>query len=114
MQMNQISKDNSEIFESLHKGWFRRFCLKYLMMGGYTLGDYMNNSIVMMSFYHHTRLFEDTSYAGVKPGFYTRNQLIKAFTDAGYTKRRLRLYILTYIQHYTTHMIGSLVIIYQP
>lgn len=87
MQMNQISKNNSEIFEGLHKGWFRRFCLKYLMMGGYTLGDYMNNSIVMMSFYHHTRLFEDTSYAGVKPGFYTRNQLIKAFIDAGYTKK---------------------------
>lgn len=90
MQMNQISKNNSEIFESLHKGWFRRFCLKYLMMGGYTLGDYMNNSIVMMSFYHHTRLFEDTSYAGVKPGFYTRNQLIKAFTDAGYTKKQAK------------------------
>lgn len=90
MQMNQISKNNSEIFEGLHKGWFRRFCLKYLMMGGYTLGDYMNNSIVMMSFYHHTRLFEDTSYAGVKPGFYTRNQLIKAFTDAGYTKKQAK------------------------
>ena len=90
MQMNQISKNNSEIFEGLHKGWFRRFCLKYLMMGGYTLGDYMNNSIVMLSFYHHTRLFEDASYVGVKPGFYTRNQLIKAFTDAGYTKKQAK------------------------
>lgn len=90
MQMNQISKNNSEIFESLHKGWFRRFCLKYLMMGGYTLGDYMNNSIVMLSFYHHTRFFDDASYAGIKPGFYTRNQLIKAFTDAGYTKKQAK------------------------
>ena len=95
MQMNQISKNNSEIFESLHKGWFRRFCLKYLMMGGYTLGDYMNNSIVMMSFYHHTRLLKDEDIAeygisGVNAGFYTRNQLIKALTDAGYTKKQAK------------------------
>lgn len=95
MQMNQISKNNSEIFESLHKGWFRRFCLKYLMMGGYTLGDYMNNSIVMMSFYHHVRLLKDEDIAeygisGVNAGFYTRNQLIKALTDAGYTKKQAK------------------------
>lgn len=95
MQMNQISKNNSEIFEGLHKGWFRRFCLKYLMMGGYTLGDYMNNSIVMMSFYHHTRLLKDEDIAeygisGVSAGFYTRNQLIKALTDAGHTKKQAK------------------------
>jgi hypothetical protein len=93
--MNQISKNNSEIFESLHKGWFRRFCLKYLMMGGYTLGDYMNNSIVMMSFYHHTRLLKDEDIAeyeisGVSAGFYTRSQLIKALTDAGHTKKQAK------------------------
>ncbi len=97
MQMNQISKNNSEIFEGLHKGWFRRFCLKYLMMGGYTLGDYMNNTVVMMSFYHHVRFFDPHEWeisgvqiSGVKPGFYTRNQLIKAFTDAGYSKKQAK------------------------
>lgn len=93
MQMNNISKNNSEIFESLHKGWFRRFCLKYLMMGGYTLGDYMNNSVVMMSFYHHTRFFDASQFPqfyGINTGFYTRNQLIKAFTDAGFTRKEAK------------------------
>ena len=90
MRLNRIGRGNSEIFNGIYSNRLRKFMNRHLLMGGFTLGDYMANSLIMSSFYHHQRFIKPgTTINGftLKPGFYSQNELISLLRQNGSTKR---------------------------
>lgn len=85
MQYNQLSKSNSEIFGNSDQSKWSRLFHEYLLMGGYTLTDYMVNGAVLEATYHHFRLMKDPSTG--KNKFMSRSMAIKAYSKFGYTEK---------------------------
>lgn len=89
MRMNRISKSNTEIFENVHHGRLRKFINRHLLMGGFTIGDYICNAIIMCTMYHHSRfiaqpIVDEQGNTIINPGFYTKNQLKQLAVRGGY------------------------------
>lgn len=84
MQYNQLSKSNSEIFGQLDQSKISRILDQYFTMGGYTLADYMMNSVVLMSFYHACRLIQ---LPNGKQEFLNKSEAINRLTQLGYTQK---------------------------
>ena len=85
MQYNQLSRSNSEIFSSTDKFKFDRFVHDHLLMGGYTLADYMINSMMLTATYNHYRLIKDPKTG--KDKFFSKTDAINTFTSLGYTEK---------------------------
>ena len=85
MQYNQLSRSNSEIFSSLDKFKLDRFVHDHLLMGGYTLTDYMVNSMMLTATYNHYKLILDPKTN--KQRFYSKTMAINEFTKLGYTEK---------------------------
>ena len=79
MQYNALSKSNTETFNKLNHSKIFRFIHEHMLMGGYTLGDYICNSMLLLQFYHHVKLYNNK--------FYTKSQLIQKFIDDGKTEK---------------------------
>lgn len=86
MQYNQLSRSNSEIFSQTDKFKLDRFVHDHLLMGGYTLTDYMINSLMLRATYNHYRLIEDPKTN--KKRFYSKTDAINEFTQLGYTEKQ--------------------------
>lgn len=84
MQYNQLSRSNSEIFSATDKFKLDRFVHDHLLMGGYTLTDYMVNSMMVYATYDHYRLILDPKTN--KNKFYSKTDAINEFTKLGYTE----------------------------
>lgn len=85
MQYNQLSRSNSEIFSSLDKFKLDKFVHDHLLMGGYTLTDYMVNSMMLTATYNHYKLILDPKTN--KQRFYSKTMAINEFTKLGYTEK---------------------------
>ena len=91
MQYNQLSRSNSEMFSMTDKFKFDRFVHQHLLMGGYTITDYMVNSMMLTATYNHYKLITDPKTN--KQRFYSKTDAINEFTKLGYTeKEAIRLW----------------------
>ena len=82
MQMNGISKGTFAIYTKADWGKGRKF-FSNLLMGGWSMLDWMANALLMMSFYHNCHLYEGDE---IPKGFYTKYEMEQAFLNAGKTK----------------------------
>ena len=84
MQYNQLSKSNSEIFgRSDQSKWSR--LLSQVRMGGYTLADYMINTMIVGATYNHYRLIEIPDGTGKK--YMSKSDAVRVFTKFGYSEK---------------------------
>lgn len=59
MQLNQLSRKNSEIFSNTHKSRLTRMREGLGIMAGYSITDYMVNSVILEAFYKNYHLMDD-------------------------------------------------------
>lgn len=85
MQFNQLSRSNSEIFSSTDKFKLDRFVHDHLLMGGYTLADYMINSMMLTATYNHYKLLTNPTTGNQQ--FMSKTDAINIFTSVGYTEK---------------------------
>ena len=83
MQYNQLSKSNSEIFGRTDQSKFSRI-LSQTRMGGYTIADYMINTMILGATYNHYRLLDMPD--GSTKRFMSKSDAIDIFTKHGYTE----------------------------
>lgn len=82
MHLNGISKGVEKIYG--HTNWSRlKKITTELLMGGFSMLDWMANSLLMVAFYHNNRFFEGDASLGIPAGFYTKYELQQAFIKAG-------------------------------
>ena len=84
MQYNQLSKSNSEIFERTDQSRWSRL-LSQTRMGGYTMADYMINTMILGATYNHYRLLDMPD--GKSKKFMSKTDAINTFTKFGYTEK---------------------------
>ena len=82
MQMNGISKNVYSTYTKTDWGRGRKF-LSNLLMGGWSMLDWMANALLMVAFYHNIRFYDGGI---VETGFYSKYELQQAFLKAGHTK----------------------------
>lgn len=82
MQMNGISKGVFGIYNKTDQSKGRKFATN-LLMGGWSMLDWMANALLMTAFYHNVHLYEGDV---IPKGFYTKYELQQAFVKAGKTK----------------------------
>lgn len=70
--------------------------LKSVLMGGFSLLDYISNMMLMRSFMHHVRFYDGDV---IPKGFYTKYSMQQAFIKAGKSVRQANL---TYFMSFTT------------
>ena len=80
MQYNQLSKNNSEIFGRTDQSRWSRL-LAQTRMGGYTLADYMINTMILGATYNHYRLVDMPD--GKSKRFMSKTDAINIFTKVG-------------------------------
>lgn len=88
MQMNGISKGTFATYTKTDWGRGRKF-FNNILMGGWSMLDWMANALLMTAFYHNCRFFEGIVENGVqiiKPGFYTKYELQQEFLKVGKSK----------------------------
>ena len=59
-----------------------------LLMGGFSLLDWMTNALLMRSFYNNYRFYDGDK---VEKGFYTKYELEQAFLKNGFSKHQADL-----------------------
>lgn len=89
MQYNQLSKSNSEIFKDTEFSQLHRLISNNITMGGYTLGDYLINTVICGAIYNNYRLVDTPT--GKK--FMGRQKTIETLMKYGYSRKEaLRAY----------------------
>lgn len=83
MQYNQLSKSNSEIFGRTDQSRWSRL-LSNIRMGGYTMADYMMNTMILGATYNHYRLVEIPD--GTKK-FLSKTESINQLGKFGYSEK---------------------------
>lgn len=86
MQYNNLSRSNSDIFSSTDQFKVDRFVREHLLMGGYTLTDYMVNGLMLRATYNTYRLITDPKTS--KQAFYSKSDAVNEFTKLGYTEKQ--------------------------
>lgn len=86
MQYNNLSRSNSDIFASTDQFKLDRFVKEHLLMGGYTLTDYMVNGLMLRATYNTYKLIKDPKTN--KESFYSKTDAINEFTKLGYTEKQ--------------------------
>ena len=84
MQYNYLSKSNSEIFERSDQSRFRK-ALNQVRMGGYTMADYLINTMILGATYNHYRLVDTPD--GKSKKFMSKSDAIREYTKVGYTEQ---------------------------
>nr|DAF73582.1 MAG TPA: hypothetical protein [Caudoviricetes sp.] len=84
MQLNQISRKNSEIFSDTHKSRFSRIRKGLGIMAGYSITDYMVNSVILEAFYKNYHLMDDLN--GHKR-FMNSDDAIRIYEKHGYSRK---------------------------
>lgn len=85
MQYNQLSRSNSEIFDRTDQSRFRK-ALNQVRMGGYTMADYLINTMILGATYHHYRLVDSPDGSSKK--FMSKSDTIREYTKLGYTEKQ--------------------------
>lgn len=87
MQINGISKGVSQTYGNMNYGRTRKI-LSNLLMGGFSMLDWMANALLMRAFYNNMRYYEGDV---VPKGFYTAYELRRLFEQAGHTRKEATL-----------------------
>ena len=83
MQVNGISKGVHQTYEHTNYGRIRKVFYN-LLMGGFSMLDWMANALLLRSYYNNIRFYD----GGIVPtGFYSAYELKQAFVNAGHTKK---------------------------
>lgn len=85
MQYNQLSRSNSEIFDRTDQSRFRK-ALNQVRMGGYTMADYLINTMILGATYNHYRLVDSPDGSSKK--FMSKSDAIREYTKLGYTEKQ--------------------------
>lgn len=83
MQYNQLSKSNSDIFGRTDQSRWSRL-LAETRMGGYTMADYLINTMILGATYNHYRLLDMPD--GKTKKFLSKTDAIDVYTKHGYTE----------------------------
>lgn len=84
MQLNQLSRKNSEIFSDTHKSRLSRMRKGLGIMDGYSITDYMVNSVILEAFYKNYHLMDDLN--GHKR-FMNSDDAIRIYEKHGYSRK---------------------------
>lgn len=84
MQLNQLSRKNSEIFSDTHKSRLSRIRKGLGIMAGYSITDYMVNSVILEAFYKNYHLMDDLN--GHKR-FMNSDDAIRIYEKHGYSRK---------------------------
>lgn len=84
MQLNQLSRKNSEIFSDTHKSRLTRIRKGLGIMAGYSITDYMINSVILEAFYKNYHLMDDLN--GRKM-FMNSDDAIRIYEKHGYSRK---------------------------
>lgn len=79
MQLNGVSKGTHQIYEHLNYGKGRRIASN-LLMGGFSMLDWMANSLLLRSFYNNIRFYDGDV---IPKGFYSAYEIEQKFIKAG-------------------------------
>ena len=85
MQYNQLSKSNSDIFGRTDQSRWSRL-LAETRMGGYTMADYLINTMILGATYNHYRLLDMPD--GKSKKFLSKSDAIDVYTKHGYTENQ--------------------------
>ena len=85
MQYNQLSRSNSEIFDRTDQSRFRK-ALNQVQMGGYTMADYLINTMILGATYNHYRLINSPD--GKSKKFMSKSDAIREYSKIGYTEQQ--------------------------
>lgn len=88
MQLNNLSKSNSEIFEFSDMSRASKFLKQHLLMGGFTLGDYMINTMLIGAVYNNYRLLIDPTTG--KERFMSLEEFIISSENIGLTEKEAK------------------------
>lgn len=84
MQYNQLSRSNSEIFDRTDQSRASKL-LHMTLMGGYTMGDYLINTMILGATYNHYKLVDMPDGNG--KAFMSKSDAIDLYTKYGYTEK---------------------------
>ena len=84
MQYNQLSRSNSEIFDRTDQTRASKL-LHMTLMGGYTVGDYLINTMILGATYNHYKLVDTPD--GSSKAFMSKSDAIDLYTKYGYTEK---------------------------
>lgn len=84
MQLNQLSRQNREIFSDTHKSRLHRIRKELGIMAGYSITDYMVNSTILEAFYHNYHLMDDLNG---RKRFMNSDDAIRIYGKHGYTRK---------------------------
>lgn len=84
MQLNQLSRKNSEIFSDTHKSRLTRMRKGLGIMVGYSITDYMVNSVVLEAFYKNYHLMDDLNG---RKRFMNSDDAIRIYEKHGYSRK---------------------------
>jgi hypothetical protein len=87
MQLNGISKGVHQIYEHMNYGRVRKIASN-LLMGGFSMLDWMANALLLRAFYNNVRFYDGDV---VEKGFYSSYELRQAFINAGHTKHEAKM-----------------------
>lgn len=83
MQLNQLSRKNSEIFSGTHKSRLTRMRKGLGIMTGYSVTDYMVNSVILEAFYKNYHLMDDLNG---RKRFMNSDDAIRIYEKHGYSR----------------------------
>lgn len=83
MQLNQLSRKNSEIFSDTHKSRLTRIRKGLGIMAGYSITDYMVNSVILEAFYKNYHLMDDLNG---RKRFMNSDDAIRIYERHGYSR----------------------------
>lgn len=84
MQLNQLSRKNSEIFSNTHKSRLTRMREGLGIMAGYSITDYMVNSVILEAFYKNYHLMDDLNG---RKRFMNSDDAIRIYEKHGYSRK---------------------------
>lgn len=84
MQLNQLSRKNSEIFSDTHKSRLTRIRKGLGIMAGYSITDYMVNSVILEAFYKNYHLMDDLNG---RKRFMNSDDAIRIYEKHGYSRK---------------------------
>ena len=84
MQLNQLSRKNSEIFSDTHKSRLSRMRKGLGIMAGYSITDYMVNSVILEAFYKNYHLMDDLNG---RKRFMNSDDAIRIYEKHGYSRK---------------------------
>lgn len=84
MQLNQLSRKNSEIFSDTHKSRLTRMRKGLGIMAGYSITDYMVNSVILEAFYKNYHLMDDLNG---RKRFMNSDDAIRIYEKHGYSRK---------------------------